>query len=82
MASTNRLESRDPIQFVLAKVSRGAWAVAHSRGVIPGAILQTQSAAVRYVKALGEAAGYGDIDIVIAGGDDGRLSDRANALRP
>jgi hypothetical protein len=62
-----------PIRFVLAEVSRGAWAVGHSRGVIPGAILRTRAAAERYVKALGEAAGFGDVDIVIAGAGDSTI---------
>ena len=76
MTGIERRTSTCPIQFVLAEVSRGAWAVGHSRGLIPGAILRTQAAAVRYVKALGEAAGFSDVDIVIAGGGSSR--DRQN----
>jgi hypothetical protein len=78
MSSIERCNSTCPIRFVLAEVSRGAWAVGHARGLIPGAILRTQAAAVRYVKALGEAAGFSDVDIVIAGDGDSRRSDRRN----
>jgi len=79
MTTTNDIERNHPVQFVLAKVSRGAWAVGHSRGLIPGAILRTQAAAVRYVKALGAAAGYRDVDIVIAGSGDGHRGRRSVA---
>jgi hypothetical protein len=68
MSSIERSNGTCAIRFILAEVSKGAWAVGHSRGLIPGAILRTRSAAVRYVKALGEAAGFSDVDIVIAGG--------------
>lgn len=80
MSSIDRSNSSCPIQFVLAEVSRGAWAVGHSRGLIPGAILRTRAAAVRYVEALGEAAGFTDVDIVIAGGGDSNIQVRPNAL--
>jgi hypothetical protein len=79
MSSIERHNSTCPIRFVLAEVSRGAWAVGHSRGLIPGAILRTQAAAVRYVKALGEASGFSNVDIVIAGGSDTGGRDRRNA---
>jgi hypothetical protein len=35
---------------------------------------------VRYVEALGEAAGFTDVDIVIAGGGDSNIQVRPNAL--
>ena len=79
MAAIERRSSTCPIRFVLAEVSRGAWAVGHSRGLIPGAILHTRAAAERYVQALGEAAGFSDIDIVIATGGDSLLHDRRSA---
>jgi hypothetical protein len=77
MSAIERRTSTCPMRFVLAEVSRGAWAVAHSQGLIPGAILRTQAAAIRYVKALGEAAGFTDVQILIAGG--GRAAHRTNA---
>ena len=80
MSVIERRSSTCPIRFVLAEVSRGAWAVGHSRGLIPGAILHTRAAAERYVQALGEAAGFTDVDIVIAGGGDSSVHDRPNAL--
>jgi hypothetical protein len=79
MSSIERRNSTCPIRFVLAEVSRGAWAVGHSRGLIPGAILGTQAAAVRYVEALGEAAGFSHVDIVIAGGGHSGVQDRRSA---
>lgn len=79
MSAIERRSSTSPIRFVLAEVSRGAWAVGHSRGLIPGAILHTRAAAERYVKALGEAAGFSDVDIVIARGGDNGLRDRRAA---
>jgi len=71
-----------PIRFVLAEVSRGAWAVGHTHGLIPGAILHDRAAAERYVKALGEAAGFSDVDIVIAGDADCPSAEPAAALAP
>jgi hypothetical protein len=68
-----------PIRFVLAEIGRGAWAVGHSRGLIPGAILRTRAAAERYVKALGEAAGFSDVDIVIAAGGESGMRHRRRA---
>jgi hypothetical protein len=79
MSVIERRSSTCPIRFVLAEVSRGAWAVGHSRGLIPGAILHTRAAAERYVQALGEAAGFNDIDIVIAAGDESFMHDRRSA---
>jgi hypothetical protein len=81
----NAIQGRNstcPIRFVLAEVSRGAWAVGHSRGLIPGAILRTRAAAERYVKALGEAAGFADVDIVIAGCGDSTLPKARSASAP
>ena len=79
MSVIERRSSTCPFRFVLAEVSRGAWAVGHSRGLIPGAILHTRAAAERYVQALGEAAGFYDVDIVIAAGDESFMQDRRSA---
>lgn len=55
-----------PMQFVLAPLGRGAWTVACSRGLIPGAVLRTKEAAMRYVTAIADAAGFNDVRIVVA----------------
>jgi hypothetical protein len=65
-----------PMQFVLAEVGNGAWAVGHSRGPIPGAVLRSRTAAVRYVTALAAAAGFADVSIVITRSLDNREIER------
>lgn len=82
MSAVEHNSSTCPIRFVLAEVSRGAWAVGHARGLIPGAILHDRAAAERYVKALGEAAGFTDVDIVVAGDADCAGAEPAGALTP
>lgn len=76
MSTVERRSSIGTIRFVLAEVSRGAWAVGHPHGLIPGAILHTRAAAEGYVRALGEAAGFSDVDIVIAGDGGSSLRHR------
>ena len=63
---TSNVEPACPMQFVLAPVGPGGWAVACSRGLIPGAILRTKEAALRYVTALAVAGGFNDVRIVVA----------------
>ncbi|HTP97261.1 MAG TPA: hypothetical protein VMK05_15515 [Burkholderiales bacterium] len=44
-------------QFIVAPLSAHAWAVAYARKLIPGAILRTREAALRYAAALAGAMG-------------------------
>ena len=66
MARSSNEKTVAPMQFVLAPVGAGGWAVACSRGLIPGAILRSKEAALRYVTALAVAGGFNDVRIVVA----------------
>ncbi len=68
MTPSNNDEMGSPMQFVLAPVGAGGWTVACSRGLIPGAILRTKEAALRYVTAIADAGDFKDVRIVVANG--------------
>ena len=65
MSSVPDQSPASPVQFVLAQVGNGAWAVGDSRGLISGAVLRNRVAAVRYISALAAAAGFIDVSIVV-----------------
>ncbi len=54
--------------FSVACVGVHAWAVAYSRQFIPGAILRTREAAIKYVTEIAKAAGLPKVKLHIIDG--------------
>lgn len=66
------MKSHRAASFIVAALNAHTWVVAYSRALIPGAILRTKNAALDYVSALAEAAGFRKVHIVISGNSPGR----------
>jgi hypothetical protein len=52
-------------QFLIAPIDARTWIVAHSRKVIPGAVLRTKQAALDYVFAIARAGALSRVSIKI-----------------
>jgi hypothetical protein len=54
--------------FSVACLGAHAWAVAYSRKLIPGAVLRTREAAIKYVTEVAKAAGLPKVKLNIIDG--------------
>lgn len=54
------------VKFTIAPLNPHTWIVAHSRALLPGAVLRTKQAAVEYVLALAKAASFRKVRIEFA----------------
>jgi hypothetical protein len=51
------------VKFTIAPLNAHTWIVAHSRALLPGAVLRTRKAALEYVLALAKAASFSNVQI-------------------
>jgi len=51
------------VEFTIAPLNAHTWIVAHSRALLPGAVLRTRQAALDYVLALSKAASFRNVQI-------------------
>ena len=52
-------------QFVIAPIDARTWIVAHSRRLLPGAVLRTKQAALDYVFAIARESAFSSVSIEI-----------------